>query len=1021
MSWFRYISILTACIIADLHSISQTISAEKFKRCPVKVINFEQGLLNNITTGIVTDALGFTWVSTRKGLQRFNGYSLDNINPVVGNDTILINSPVYLFALQNGNVWISYKQGVLIYDPYSRSFKKFISSPVSDNSFFQIVPLSETNEGIWCMQKNMGIVIYKRFENRYTTVSPINMNDIINSQDIITRSIIAVNKKNIFIRATDSRVLQINIDSHKFNYIDSYKNILGIGCNDESLFLAAGAELLAINIITGNIVNKFFYKKILKYGFLINCCIQPENNDKIIFSLNGQLYIFDGKLKYQYELTALNEDPILPSESVHHMYIDRFKRIWVLADNDIRVIQNLNISFGYYKYKNAVSNIVRTMYFDTETKNIFVGCISLQNGAGGGIKLFDTSGKQLWSKPLATDLLKNINAIEKLMPGYYLVVTFDRQGWYLMNPEKKTIAAFRINASPQIQSQLLATVWPNNNQRINDSTILIASSINVYQLIFKKLALMSVKPLLPFNGSGENFINCFIYTSNKNLWAGTNLGYIYRYQPTGMLQTIIIPGNYIVRCFAEDKNQNVWIGTDKGIYVYTNSGQFLRTINIESGMLNDYIYAMLPVDQDEAVFCSTKMGLSYVPLKGLIKNYTKELGLQENEFNTESAIKIPSGKFYFGGVNGITAFYPYNLPDLKDSPILNLTRLTINDSPYLFSSFTWRNDSIILKYNQNHLQFDVAALGPLNADEYEYKYRIKNFEEKWHTTHTPTGIKYLLQPGNYSLEITCTPIFSPQSITKKIITISIVPPWWETWWFRVGLGIIILTLIVLLLQQYNRKKYRKKIRSLEMQQEIQHERERISRDLHDNLGAYAASIASNIDHIKILSNDHNSETALEELHNNSRSIVSQLGDTIWALKKDALSLTAISDRIKVFIQRLQPSYPDIKMELSEQIETDPILPSSQAFHLLQIIQEAIINAAKHSGCDQVIVFFNAIGEWNVIISDNGTGIAEQVFQKKDGNGLSNMSIRAEESGWKIYWKENSPHGTSVTIESGTTN
>jgi nitrate/nitrite-specific signal transduction histidine kinase len=109
------------------------------------------------------------------------------------------------------------------------------------------------------------------------------------------------------------------------------------------------------------------------------------------------------------------------------------------------------------------------------------------------------------------------------------------------------------------------------------------------------------------------------------------------------------------------------------------------------------------------------------------------------------------------------------------------------------------------------------------------------------------------------------------------------------------------------------------------------------------------------------------------------------------------------------------------MELSEQVTTDPILPASQAFHLLQIIQEAIINAIKHSSCSQITVLFKATKEWNVIISDNGTGISEQAFQKKDGNGLSNMSIRAEESGWKIYWKENVPYGTSVTIESGTTN
>ncbi|MEI9809577.1 MAG: hypothetical protein WDO16_17855 [Bacteroidota bacterium] len=117
-------------------------------------------------------------------------------------------------------------------------------------------------------------------------------------------------------------------------------------------------------------------------------------------------------------------------------------------------------------------------------------------------------------------------------------------------------------------------------------------------------------------------------------------------------------------------------------------------------------------------------------------------------------------------------------------------------------------------------------------------------------------------------------------------------------------------------------------------------------DLHDNLGAYAASIASNIDHLSFKDGSAGNAVPLQELRNNSQAIVSQLGDTIWALKKDALSLTAISDRLKVFIQRIQPSYPDVTIDVMEKIETDHLLPPSQAFHLFQISQEAINNAIK---------------------------------------------------------------------------
>ncbi|HYC28011.1 MAG TPA: hypothetical protein VEB42_04330, partial [Chitinophagaceae bacterium] len=95
------------------------------------------------------------------------------------------------------------------------------------------------------------------------------------------------------------------------------------------------------------------------------------------------------------------------------------------------------------------------------------------------------------------------------------------------------------------------------------------------------------------------------------------------------------------------------------------------------------------------------------------------------------------------------------------------------------------------------------------------------------------------------------------------------------------------------------------------------ERKRIAADLHDSLGAYAASIVANIDHIRLRQATDNDLIALHELKNNSLAIVSQLADTIWALKKDALSLTAISDRIKVFVQRIQSSYPEITIDVTE--------------------------------------------------------------------------------------------------------
>lgn len=197
------------------------------------------------------------------------------------------------------------------------------------------------------------------------------------------------------------------------------------------------------------------------------------------------------------------------------------------------------------------------------------------------------------------------------------------------------------------------------------------------------------------------------------------------------------------------------------------------------------------------------------------------------------------------------------------------------------------------------------------------------------------------------------------------------------------------------------------------------ERKRIAADLHDNLGAYAAAIASNIDHL--INKQENHTEALNELRTNSQEMVSQLSDTIWALKKDELLLTAISDRLKIFIQRLQTSYPMVKMEVLEKITADHLLPPSQAFHLFQVVKESVINALKHSGCSEILLVVEGDDDWKIIVNDDGKGINLENMDTKSegGNGIINMRTRVAECGWKIEWVKHIFKGTSVIVSSTT--
>jgi signal transduction histidine kinase len=202
-----------------------------------------------------------------------------------------------------------------------------------------------------------------------------------------------------------------------------------------------------------------------------------------------------------------------------------------------------------------------------------------------------------------------------------------------------------------------------------------------------------------------------------------------------------------------------------------------------------------------------------------------------------------------------------------------------------------------------------------------------------------------------------------------------------------------------------------------VQQAEERERLRIAADLHDNLGVYAAALASNLNYIPIDNDNPAAGAAVQQVRENALAIVAQLNDTIWVLNKHALLLTAISDRTKLFLRQIGRSYPALLLDCDERIETNHLLPASQAFHLYRILQEAVNNAIRHSGGKAVAVRFLAQAHWLVTVTDNGMGFFQTSDGQPGGNGLASMRQRCEAAGWHIHWYTPAEGGTVVTIAS----
>ena len=232
----------------------------------------------------------------------------------------------------------------------------------------------------------------------------------------------------------------------------------------------------------------------------------------------------------------------------------------------------------------------------------------------------------------------------------------------------------------------------------------------------------------------------------------------------------------------------------------------------------------------------------------------------------------------------------------------------------------------------------------------------------------------------------------------------------------------LLVLIFVLYRNYRRRQQLKMERVLKEQQQKETiaiikaeeaERKRIAADLHDNLGAYAAAISANVKSYKDVGQQNHPST--HQIEENVAGMVSQLNNTIWVLKKETQRLTEISDRFKVWMQKLMYNYPEMQYDFTEQIEDDTTLNSAGALNLFLLLQEGVNNAVRHSRCSQITITFISNSKWIISVSDNGSAGNPEAFVS--GNGIQNMKERANSCGWKIKWKKNNEKGTTVSIQS----
>ncbi|MVO09304.1 tetratricopeptide repeat protein [Flavobacterium sp. TP390] len=203
---------------------------------------------------------------------------------------------------------------------------------------------------------------------------------------------------------------------------------------------------------------------------------------------------------------------------------------------------------------------------------------------------------------------------------------------------------------------------------------------------------------------------------------------------------------------------------------------------------------------------------------------------------------------------------------------------------------------------------------------------------------------------------------------------------------------------------------------IENQNNLQEQRLTISKDLHDNIGSKLTFIISSLDNLKYF------EFTKDKLYSKfdaigtfTRSTITDLRDTIWAMNKEAITFEDLKIRTTNFIEAAKTSLLGITFEFNYPEKNDTILLNSlQGIDVYRIIQEAVNNAIKHAQATKIVVNFEVIKECIVIsIVDNGIGFDKTTTEA--GNGLNSMKKRAIEIDSELFI-ESLEHGTKIWFD-----
>lgn len=529
------------------------------------------------------------------------------------------------------------------------------------------------------------------------------------------------------------------------------------------------------------------------------------------------------------------------------------------------------------------------------------------------------------------------------------------------------------------------------------------------------------------------------------IWAGTLDGLLLHWDGKEFVPLAPPDRNSLGRIWAlwAAPDGSLWAGTEEGGLLHWSNGQFYR-YTTKNGLPSDSVVQVLG-DARGNLWLGTRAGIARIPAGAPAQFEHGDLnelpvstyGVPDGLPTIGSAIiyqpncwRARDGTLLFAMADSVAMVNPANVQINPSAPVVVLEGIWADDKR------VWpQNEGAILAARKTaedrtrnapgvkvgpgrgDLEFQYTGLSLGSSARVRFKYRLAGLENDWNNAGTETRAIYRhVPPGTYVFHVVAGNSDSVWSDDNALLQVTVRPFFYQTTWFRTGAGVLALAGLSFAVAAVVRLRLRHRLEHLETQHEIERERSRIARDLHDDLGAGLTEIGLLGGLLQDPSRlPAHKQEALDRIVNRCRDLVMALDEIVWAVNPRNDSVNSLGGYLCRYAQGfLEPTEIRCRLEMHE-AEIDRPLTSEQRHNLFLAFEEALTNVVRHSGATEVRVKI-LVDHKNCLrigIEDNGRGLATIV--KDDADGLINLRQRMARIAGQCEIVNRAGGGVSVSL------